>query len=266
VQVAARELKARGFTVNLTNLGFPAMVLSRRIQDLGTQYGRTIPGNFLDQQAPFVLPTATLVTIFAGANDVDSIVAALGGGAGGTDQVGYINSQIQAFGQDFATLVRTVRERAPGARLVVVNLPNMAGMPRHANASIQQRRAEQMLSVGMTTQVINAQAASGVLVVDMMCDPTELRSLDIFERRVPPERRRLRVDRRGSGGRGDDGLQAAGVGLFADDDRQLNRPTRSALAAAKPTRAAPRSAAPRAWFHREGAHKGTPPSRRRARP
>jgi len=171
VQVAARELKARGFTVNLTNLGFPAMVLSRRIQDLGTQYGRTIPGNFLDQQAPFVLPTATLVTIFAGANDVDSIVAALGGGAGGTDQVGYINSQIQAFGQDFATLVRTVRERAPGARLVVVNLPNMAGMPRHANASIQQRRAEQMLSVGMTTQVINAQTASGVLVVDMMCDP-----------------------------------------------------------------------------------------------
>jgi len=47
----------------------------------------------------------------------------------------------------------------------------MAGMPRHANASIQQRRAEQMLSVGMTTQVINAQSASGVLVVDMMCDP-----------------------------------------------------------------------------------------------
>jgi lysophospholipase L1-like esterase len=171
VQVAARELKARGFTVNLTNLGVPATVLSRRIQDLAGQYGRTILGNFLEQQAPFVPPAATFVTIFAGANDVDSIVAALGGGAGGSDQVGYINSQIQAFGQDFSTLLGAVRDKAPTARIAVLNLPNMAGMPRHANASLQQRRAEQMLSVGITTQVINAQAASGVLVVDMMCDP-----------------------------------------------------------------------------------------------
>ena len=45
VQVATRELKARGFTVNLSNLGFPAHVLSRRLQDLGTQYGRAMTGN-----------------------------------------------------------------------------------------------------------------------------------------------------------------------------------------------------------------------------
>ena len=72
VQVAARELNARGFTVNLNNLGFPAHVLSRRLQDLGTQYGRAMTGNFLEQQAPFVMSNTTLVTIFAGANDVDT--------------------------------------------------------------------------------------------------------------------------------------------------------------------------------------------------
>src|SRR5688500_6135225 len=103
VQIATRELQARSFTVNLSNLGFPAYVLSRRLQDLGSQYGRTMSGNILEQAAPFVFANTTLVTIFAGANDVDTIIAALGGGAGGADQTAYINSQIDAFGQDFAT-------------------------------------------------------------------------------------------------------------------------------------------------------------------
>jgi lysophospholipase L1-like esterase len=171
IQVAARDLRARGFTVTLTNLGFPAMVLSPRIQEIGRQAGRDIPGNMIDLQAPFVTPTTTLVTIFAGANDVDSIVAALGSGAGASDQLAYINSQIQAFGQDFAALLAKVRSLAPNARIIALNLPNMAGMPRSASASLQQRRAQQLLSVGFTTQVINAQTASGLIVVDLMCDP-----------------------------------------------------------------------------------------------
>ena len=171
VYVATRELRASGFTVNLTNLGFPSMVLSRRIQDLGKQYGRDfIPGNFIDQQAPFVTPTTTLVTIFAGANDVDTIVASLGGGAGGSDQMSYINSQVQVFAQEFSTLIQLVRDRANGARIIALNLPNMAGMPRNASAPVQQRRAEQLLSVGINTQAINPQAAGGVVIVDLMCD------------------------------------------------------------------------------------------------
>lgn len=171
VQVATRELKARGFTVTLSNLGFPAHVLSRRLQDLGTRYGRIMTGNMIEQQAPFVQADTTFATIFAGANDVDTIVAALGGGAGGSDETAYIDSQITAFGQDFASLLSMVRDRAPSARIVVVNLPNMAGMPRHAGASLQQRRAEQMLSVGINTKVINPKVSNGVLVVDLMCDP-----------------------------------------------------------------------------------------------
>ena len=179
VQVATRDLKARGFNVTLTNLGFPALVLSRRLQDLGRRYGRDIPGNILEWQAPFVTSSTTLVTIFTGANDVDTIVAALGGGAGGSDQTAqtaYIDSQIDAFGQDFATLLSMVRDLAPSARVVAVNLPNMAGMPRNLGGSLQKRRAEQMLSVGITTRVINPKASSGVLVVDLMCDPRAYQS------------------------------------------------------------------------------------------
>ena len=171
VQVATRELKARGFTVNLNNLGFPAHVLSRRLQDLGTQYGRTMTGNFIQLQAPFVIENTTLVTIFAGANDVDTIIAALGGGAGGADETAYINSQVDAFGQDFATLIGMMRDRAPSARIVVLNLPNMGGLPRRARAPLRQRRAEQMISVGINSRVINPHASSGILVIDLMCDP-----------------------------------------------------------------------------------------------
>jgi lysophospholipase L1-like esterase len=170
VQVATRELKARNFTVNVNNLGFPAHVLSRRVQDLGSQYGRAMTGNMIQLQAPFVMANSTLVTIFAGANDVDTIVAALGGGAGGADQAAYINSQIDAFAQDFATLLNAIRDRASSARIVALNLPNMAGMPRHASFPVTQRRAEQMLSVGISTRAINPQVSRGVLVVDLMCD------------------------------------------------------------------------------------------------
>ena len=46
VQVATRDLRAQGFTVNLTNLGFPAMVLSRRIEDLGNIRPRFHHGKF----------------------------------------------------------------------------------------------------------------------------------------------------------------------------------------------------------------------------
>ena len=171
VQDTVRGLQGRGFTVNLVNLGFPATVLSRRLQDLGIRYGRTIPGNFIEQQLPFVTATQTLVTIFAGGNDVETIIAALGGGAGGTDQPGYIQSQIQQFGQEFSSFVRTVRERAPSARVIVLNLPNMAGMPKYVPLPLQQRRAAQALSVGITTSVINPLASTGVLVIDLMCDP-----------------------------------------------------------------------------------------------
>jgi lysophospholipase L1-like esterase len=171
VQVATRELRARGFTVNQSNYGIPGSVISRRVGDLGAQHGHPTFGNFLEQQAPFVTAQATLVTIFAGANDVNAITAALGGGAGGADQAGFINSQIQLFGQDFATLLRNVREKAPSARVIVLNLPNMGAIPLLANAPLPHRRAAQMLTAGMTTTVINPTISSGVMVIDLMCDP-----------------------------------------------------------------------------------------------
>src|SRR5205085_10522911 len=117
----------------------------RDFQDLGARYGRPIVANFIDSEAPFVSPATTVVTIFAGANDVNLVTSALGQGAGLPDQAGFITTQVKAFGDDYAALLKVIRDRAPSARIIALNLPNMAGMPFLTGASLLQRQAAQGL-------------------------------------------------------------------------------------------------------------------------
>jgi lysophospholipase L1-like esterase len=170
VPVTARQLRAEGFTVDLRNLGIPTAVIGRDFETLGQQYDRTIVGNFIDQEMPFVLQNSTVVTIFAGGNDVNTITAALRGGAGGGDQAAFVDAQVRAFGADYGTLLSGIRSRAPAVRIIVLNLPNLGSLPYLAGASAQQRQAAQRASVGMTTTVINPLTAQNVTVIDMMCD------------------------------------------------------------------------------------------------
>jgi lysophospholipase L1-like esterase len=170
VPVIARDLGAGGAPVTLMNLGIPAAVLSRRIQDIGNAYGRGIPGNLIDDEAPFVPKNTTLSTMFVGGNDTNTIAAAVGGGAGGSDPNGYIDAQIRAFASDYAALVAAVKQRAPAAKVVVANLPNFAGMPYTAGLSPENKLIMQRISVGFSTQAINPLAAQGIAVVDLLCD------------------------------------------------------------------------------------------------
>jgi lysophospholipase L1-like esterase len=168
--VAARQLRAQGYTVTLKNLGIPTAVISRAFQNLAEQYGHFAAGNFIEGELPFVPQDATLVTIFAGGNDVNVIAAALGGGAGAGDRAGYIDQQVRAFGDSYRALVSGIRGSAQSARLVVLNLPNLAGLPFLARAPLSQRQAAQRASVAMTTTVINPLRAPDLVVIDLMCD------------------------------------------------------------------------------------------------
>ena len=169
VPVAAGTLKSQGFTMTLRNLGIPTAVIGSDFQSLGRQYGRTVEGNFIEHEMPFVLPSSTLVTIFAGGNEVNTITAALGGGAGDPDPIAYIDAQARAFGADYATLLTGVRDLASSARIIAVNVPNMAGLPYLASAASAQRQAAQRAAVAMSRSV-NALVAQGVVVIDAMCD------------------------------------------------------------------------------------------------
>jgi lysophospholipase L1-like esterase len=170
IAVTARQLRAQRFTLDLLNLGIPTAVIGRDFETLGQQYNRFIAGNFIEQEMPFVQRNATLVTIFAGLNEINTITAALGAGAGGNDPAGYIDTQVRAFGADFTTLLRGIGDRAGNPRQVILNIPNPAGMPYLASASLAQRQAAQRAAVAMTRTVINPLAGSNTLVVDLMCD------------------------------------------------------------------------------------------------
>jgi lysophospholipase L1-like esterase len=155
--------------VTLLNLGIPGAVLSPAIHEVARRAGRDVPANFVEREMPFVAPDSTLVTIFGGGNDVNALGDAIERGAAGGDVRGYIDVQIRSFGVDYDRLVRGVRDRAPGAFVIVLNVPNMAGLPYSANYSQQRRQILQYISAGFSREA-NRQAGGGVTVLDLMCD------------------------------------------------------------------------------------------------
>jgi lysophospholipase L1-like esterase len=167
VWIAARQLRSGGYTVNVFSLGIPTTVISRSFAELAVQYGRPVLSNMIEGELPFIDRTSTLVTVFAGANEVSTITAALGAGAGGTNPTAFVDAQANSWANDFATLVAGIRSRAPQARIVALNVPNVGALPSEARDSIAQKQAAQRASVRMTGAV---NGTAGITVVDVMCD------------------------------------------------------------------------------------------------
>jgi lysophospholipase L1-like esterase len=170
VQTIERRLRTSGKSVTLLNLGIPGAVLAPEVQAIGNQLGRGIVGNFIEREIPFVQRNATLVSVFAGANDANTIGAAIAAGFGGVNPAGYVQTQTDNFGRDLRTLVAGIKDRAPQARIVFLNLPNMAGLPYMSGNSLTEKRWLQQIAVGFSAQ-INALGSQGALVIDLMCDP-----------------------------------------------------------------------------------------------
>jgi lysophospholipase L1-like esterase len=175
VQLVAADLRRDGRRLTLRNLGVPGQVLSPRIEGIGDAHGRSIPGNFLEQQLPFVPGESTLVTVFAGGNDANAIGTAVSRGAGGGDPAAYIDAEVQAFGADYGALVTGVRSRAPAARVILLNLPNLATAPYMAARPRAERLLMQRIAVGFSRQT-NALASQGAVIVDLMCNPRTYQS------------------------------------------------------------------------------------------
>jgi len=170
VQVTMKRLQAAGKTVTLLNLGIPGAVLGPDIEAIGNSLNRGIPGNFLEREMPFVARDSTLVTIFAGGNDVNTVAAALDNGLGGADPVGYVNNLTNGFGRDLNSLVSGVKGRAPNAHVIVLNLPNLAALPYNSGRTLTQKQFIQAIAVAFSAKA-NALASQGVVVIDLMCDP-----------------------------------------------------------------------------------------------
>jgi lysophospholipase L1-like esterase len=166
VQILARRLPT---PVSILNLSIPGAVMSRAIENLATQIGSSVPGNFVEREAPFVSTSATHVTIFAGGNDANIIARAVRAGAGGSDIRGYVDGQVRQWGTDLEDLVSRIRARAPNARIVALNLPNLAAAPYVAGNTVEERGILQRIAVGLSERV-NALTGRNVLVIDLLCD------------------------------------------------------------------------------------------------
>jgi lysophospholipase L1-like esterase len=169
--IVKRRFQSDGAAVTLTNRGVPGAVLSQAMLTLGRDIGRNdIPGTFIDQVVPFIPNTATHVSVFAGGNDANVIAQNVRAGRGGADIRGFVDQQVQQFGRDLVDLITRLRARAPNARIVAMNLPNLAAAPYVASAAEVERSILQRIVVGLTDR-INALVSQNVVVVDLMCDP-----------------------------------------------------------------------------------------------
>ena len=172
VQILRRQLQNTGRSVDHTNLSLPSAVLSRAIEDLARDIGQPIEplaGNFIERQAPFVPTNTTHLTIFAGGNDANVIGRATLAGRGGTDVNTYIDAQVRQWGADLEELIVRIRARAPSARIVALNMINLAGSPYIAGRPQSEKSIMQRIAVGISDRV-NALTSRQVLVVDLMCD------------------------------------------------------------------------------------------------
>jgi lysophospholipase L1-like esterase len=170
VPVTVRALTTQGFIVNNLNLGIATTVIGSDFASLGAKYGRIIVGNMIDNEMSFVQPNATHVTIFAGINEINTITTALGAGEGASDPNAYIDAQVKAFGVDYNTLIAGIRTRAGSPHIIILNVPNPAGLPFLAGVSLAQRQAAQRAAVGMTKTVVDTLVSSSITVIDLMCD------------------------------------------------------------------------------------------------
>jgi lysophospholipase L1-like esterase len=169
VQRITRELRNSGRTVNLMNLGIPGSVVGPEIEDLARQLGQGTIGNFVQRELPFVPRTSTIVTIFGGANDINVVASAIQAGMGGGNPQGWGEQFAVGFGHDLTTIVSSIRDKAPDARIFLYNPPNGAAIPSTAGRTPDEKRILQALSVRFGAEA-NALAARGVTVLDLMCD------------------------------------------------------------------------------------------------
>lgn len=170
VYVVKRRMQSDGFEVQLANRGVPGYVLSQAFLTLSRDIGRNdILGTLIDQEAPFIPVEATHISIFAGGNDANLIAQAIRAGRGSADVRAYVDQQVQQFGTDLQQLIGALRAKAPNARIVAFNLPNLAAAPYVARLSGTERGILQRIAVGIADR-LNALTAQSVPVVDLMCD------------------------------------------------------------------------------------------------
>ena len=125
-----------------------------------------------------------MVTVFAGPNDANAIGQVIEAQLAGDDPRGFIDQQVRLWADDYAAVLRQIRQQAPGARIVVLNLPNLAAMPYFAARSTFQKSIMQRIAVSMSDHV-NALRGRQRLRRRHHVRPARARVVQLLGRRLP---------------------------------------------------------------------------------
>jgi lysophospholipase L1-like esterase len=201
----ANRLTSSTGAVVLTDLGISGAVAGPTERTLGNTwepllFGNCassgpdvcIPGDFLDDELPLLPGNQDLVTIFAGGNDTEAILAhvAVACAECSPDQIqAMITADVTNFATDYLTLLGAIHKSLPFARIYVANLPNFALIPSGIcigsdpgspppfcgpnDPALGQPGLQQLLgaiSTAIDANVINQFAADGIPVVDLECN------------------------------------------------------------------------------------------------
>ena len=203
--IAGRLTSSTG-TVVLTDLGISGAVVGPTERTLGNTWepllfqdcsssgpNVCVPGDFVSDELPLIPGNQGLVTIFAGGNDTNAILAHVAVACSGCNQQqiqNMITADVTNFANDYLTLLGAIHQSHPFARIYVSNLPNFALIPRgvciganpgnpppfcNVNDPAEGQPGLQQLlgviSTAIDANVINQFAFNGIPVVDAECDP-----------------------------------------------------------------------------------------------
>ena len=195
VQVIARTLRNDGRAVTLTNLAIPAVVLSPDSEPRPA-IRPVHPGQFSGGGAAVRLARLDARDDLRRCQRHERDWRRDRAGGGRREHRCVHGRSGPAVRVRVSTADRRDRSRAGQPRIVAANLPNFAGAPYAIDRySIAKRQGLQTLSVRLVREAINTLTSEGIAVVDLMCDPRSHEAGPLLERRVPPERRGLRVHR-----------------------------------------------------------------------
>jgi lysophospholipase L1-like esterase len=169
----AQLLTAGNVQVSLFDLGISGAVIGPDIRT-DTVACFNAPGDFITHELPVVNTKSNIVTVFAGGNDTNAIVAcAVGIVMGGGNPTAFINAEIAKFGADYAALIAGIKTASPpGVIIIVSNLPNFALIPVGTTQPAGVQALLRQVSLALDQTIINPSAGVTVsAVVDALCDP-----------------------------------------------------------------------------------------------
>lgn len=206
VPIIASRLVSSTSTSSLTDLGISGAVVGPTERTLGNTWepllfqdcsssgpNVCVPGDFLSDELPLIPGNQDLVTIFAGGNDTNAILAHVAVACGSCNQQqiqAMIGTDVTNFANDYLTLLGAIHQSLPFARIYVANLPNFGLIPRGVcigsdpgnpppfcgpnDPALGQPGLQALLdaiSTAIDANVINQLAANGIPVIDAECDP-----------------------------------------------------------------------------------------------